>query len=149
MGEDKGYLSHLEDLIKDLDLKGSDIVFTGPLYGEDKLEAYADADVYVLPSRYEMFPVTILEAWAAGNPVITTNKCGISDMVKEAGIVVEYDKNSLAEAIIKIITDDELAEKYVKKGTLILKTLSWENIGQKIEKTYEDAINEHNYSLRG
>ncbi len=140
VGEDKGFLNHLKCLIKNLNITDSEIIFTGPLFDEDKLEAYLDADVYVLPSRYEMFPMTVLEAWNAGNPVITTNKCGISDIVKGAGIVAKYDKNSLAESIIKIITNKELTEKYTNNGKVILKNLKWENIVQKIEENYSGLI---------
>ena len=140
VGGDDGFKKNLETQINKMNFSPSDIVFTGSLFDQDKLEAFIDADVYVLPSKYEMFPMTILEAWNAGTPVITTKNCGISDMVRKAGIVVDYNADSLAEGIIKIITDKELSDKCKNNGKIILETLSWENIGQKLEKLYLDCI---------
>jgi len=50
---DDGYLGELEALTKGLKIKGNALI-VGSLYGRDKLEAYTDANVYVLPSRYEI-----------------------------------------------------------------------------------------------
>lgn len=50
-GPDGGYLSQIQQKIHELRIE-NDVIFTGPLYNKDKLEAYIDADIYVLPSRY-------------------------------------------------------------------------------------------------
>jgi len=65
VGPDDEYLGELRALVKALRMEDK-VLITGPLYGEDKLEAYVDADVYVLPSRYETFPMG-LEAYACGS----------------------------------------------------------------------------------
>lgn len=78
------------------------VVFTGPLYGEDKLGAYVDADVYVLPSLYEIFSLTVLEACLCETPVIVTDRCGLSAFLrKNGGCVVSYDRAALAGAICR------------------------------------------------
>lgn len=56
VGPDDGYLSELQALIKALRIEDN-VLITGPLYGWDKLKAYVDADVYVLPSRYEIWGI--------------------------------------------------------------------------------------------
>ena len=61
------------------------MIFTGPLYDEDKKAAFADADVFALPSRYENFGNAVAEAVASGVPVIVTNACGIHSLVRESG----------------------------------------------------------------
>jgi glycosyltransferase involved in cell wall biosynthesis len=94
-------------LIDELGIKDK-TTCTGPLYEDDKLAAYVDADVYVLPSRYEIFGNTVLEACACGTPVIVTDRCGVSDFVSEFGYVSSFDKKELKETIIKVLTDPSL-----------------------------------------
>ena len=82
------------------------VLLVGPLYGEDKLSAYVDADVYVLPSTYETFPVTILEAYACSKPVIASNVGSLNDLVIEdvTGLLVEVGSaDKLAQSYYKII----------------------------------------------
>ena len=64
---------HQEELMALTDRLGVRRVrFEGPLYGEDKWRAYAEAEIVVLPTRHENFGVVVAEALAAGTPVITT-----------------------------------------------------------------------------
>ena len=142
VGPDDGYLI---DLKKQIELLGmeKDTLITGPLIGQDKLAAYVDADVYVLPSRYETFPLTVMEAWACGTPVIVTRNCGISDMVDQCGLVAECDKDHLKEAINLIISNKELRHKYGSNGRgKVLKRLTLDNSVSQIENLYLKAIAE-------
>ena len=50
----------------------SRVRLVGPLYGEDKLKAYRQADIFVLPTLNENFAMTVAEALAQGTPVIST-----------------------------------------------------------------------------
>ncbi len=141
VGPDDGFLSILKRQIEGLKI-GNKILFTGPIYGRDKLEAYVDADVYVLPSVYETFPTTVLEAWACGTPVIITDRCGIADIVDgRAGCVVEYDKDQMRNAIIKILSDEELRRGFREEGRKLVKNeFGWEGVVLDIEKIYLSLI---------
>ena len=139
-GPDDGFLPMLKKQIEDLKI-GDKILFTGPLYKRDKLEAYVDADVYVLPSVYETFPNTVLEACACGTPVIVTDRCGIADFVEKVGYVVEYDKDQLREAIFKVLNDEGLRRRFGEEGRKwVRKDFGWDKVVRKVEEIYEDCI---------
>ncbi len=140
VGPDDGFLSTLKNLVQDLKI-GDKVLFTGLLYERDKLEAYVDADVYVLPSMYETFPSTVLEAWACGTPVITTDRCGIADIVSKVGFVVKYDIEQIQNAIFEILSDDKLRKKFGAKGLkLVEEEFSWNTVIRKIETLYETVL---------
>ena len=139
VGPDDGFLSALKVQIEDLKI-GDKIIFTGSLYGMDKIEAYVDADVYVLPSVYETFPMTVLEACACNKPMIVTDRCGISDMVEKVGLVVEYDKEQLCDAMFKMLSDDGLRQRFGEKGRRMVKNeFEWNEIVKMVERLYENA----------
>lgn len=140
-GQDHGYLHEIKSLIKKLNIDDA-VIFTGFLSGENKLSAYVDADVYVLPSIYETFPVTVLEACACGTPVIVTDQCGIADVVDgKIGYVVDCDKDKLRKAIFKILSDDGLRKRFTEEGRrLVMDEFEWDGIVKKIEKVYLNLI---------
>jgi len=139
-GPDDGYLSTIQEQIQRLKLNRKPLI-TGPLYGRDKLAAYVDADVYVLPSIYEAFPNTILEAWACGTPVIVTDSCAISSVAQHAGIVVKRDPIDLARAIKRLILDEKLRNQCCKNGkSLINNEFNLESVITEIEGSYRQVI---------
>jgi glycosyltransferase involved in cell wall biosynthesis len=140
VGPDSGYLSQLTKLVQQLDLCDK-VIFTGPIYGQEKLKAYVDSDVYVLPSIYEAFPNTVLEACACGTPVIVTSGCGICDTIREIGLVVNYDKDELKTAIFNILSDESLRMRLGNSGrSLVFNQFSWPIIAKQIENAYNAAI---------
>jgi glycosyltransferase involved in cell wall biosynthesis len=141
VGADDGFLSMLKKQIEDLNINNR-ILFTGLLPEKDKLRAYVDADVYVLPSVYETFPVTVLEACICGTPVIVTDRCGTANIVNDnnVGYVVEYNKDQLQDAIFKILTDVELRRYLGESGKkLVREKLSWDIVVEQLEKIYGDV----------
>ena len=136
-GPDDGYLSSLKKMVAELKI-GDGVVFTGPLYGQEKLQAYTDADVCVLPSSYEIFGITILEAWACGKPVIVTDRCGLANAVKEgAGLVVPYDREELAKALLNIIDNESLRTGFGRQGRkLVEEKYNWSKITVQLENIY-------------
>lgn len=141
VGPGDGFLSTLKKQIEDLKI-GDKILFTGPLYERDKLKAYVDADVYILPSVYETFPVTVLEACACGTPVIITDWCSIADIVgNKVGYVIEYDKDQLRDAMLEALSDDGLKRRFGEESKRLVEEFGWDEIVRKIENVYKRAQN--------
>lgn len=139
-GPDNEYTLTLKKQVQELKIEDK-VLFTGPLYDAEKIKAYVDADVYVLPSRYETFPNTVLEACACGTPVIITDRCGIADIVEKVGHVVEYDKEQLRYALFKMMSDDELRRRFGEEGRLLVREkFEWEKTAEQIENIYTDII---------
>ena len=141
-GPDDGFLDEIKALIKKLRIK--DILLTGPLYGRDKLEAFVDSEVYVLPSRYETFPNTILEAYACSKPVIASNVEAISDIVlhKKTGLLFKVgDIKDLAYAIAYVLTHPVEALEMGREANKFVKdNFSIERIINLFEMLYEKIL---------
>ena len=141
VGPDGGYLPSLKKLVGELKISDK-VLFTGPLYGEKKLEAYVDADVYVLPSVYETFPVSVLEACTCGTPVIVTDRCGIADVIDgQVGLVVTYDKNQLQDALQRVLSDDQMRQRFGNGGkSLVREKSNWSKITELMESVYLSCL---------
>jgi glycosyltransferase involved in cell wall biosynthesis len=140
-GPDDGYLSELLDLVRQLKLENR-VLLPGPCYGEDRLKAYVDADVYVLPSVYEVFGITLLEAWACGIPVVTTDRCGLAEWVhKRGGYVVPYDANALRHALGLLLASESLRKQFGEAGRrLVEEEFTWSGTVERMEDIYREAL---------
>jgi glycosyltransferase involved in cell wall biosynthesis len=103
------YQSHLTELAKQHGVLDRTL-FTGMLYGRDRVAAMVDASVFVLPSHQENFGIVVIEALAAGTPVIISDQVNIHQQISDAqlGQVVPVDVNAITNAIDRYLTDDAL-----------------------------------------
>jgi glycosyltransferase involved in cell wall biosynthesis len=107
VGPDDGYLIGLTDLVTSLGLS-KHVTIVGPLYGEAKLEAYVAASVFVLPSRYEAFSYSVLEAMACGVPMIISKACAISSFLEDnTCLIVDPFNESLELALKNMLLDEK------------------------------------------
>ena len=142
--DEKNYKKEIELKIVNCKLKiGKDVIFTDMLIGEDKISAYRESDVFVLPSYSENFGMAVVEAMACGLPVIITKGVGISKEVEKAGagIVIEKDKKQLTEAILKILENPQLGKKMGENGRKLVETeFSSEKVAEKWIEEYSNLI---------
>jgi len=112
-------------------------------YLSDELVAlfYAKADAFVYPSYYEGFGLPVLEAMTLGTPVITANTSSLPEVAGEAAILVDpNDPTSLAEAILKVLSDSQLRGELVDKGKERAKLYTWERTAKETLKAYKSLL---------
>ncbi len=145
--DDENYKKEIELKIENCKLKISkDVIFTGMLIGDDKIAAFQGSDVFALPSYSENFGMAAVEAMACVLPVVITKGVGISEKVRQsgAGLVVEKDVNQVAEAILKILNNSDLAKKMGEDGRrLIEQEFSGEKVAGKFLKEYNEILQEY------
>jgi len=135
-----GYRAYLEKRARESCVEAR-VLFTGPLYDEDKKAALADADVFALPSRYENFGNAVAEAMASGVPVIVTNSCGIHSLVRDrAGLVIAPNKEELADALRQLIYDGKLHRRLKEGCPGVVDQLSWDRLTEQMEGYYAEAM---------
>lgn len=143
-GPDIGYGHELRKLARELKVE-KHVIFTGALTRYALKEALSAADIFTCPSIYEPFGIVVLEAMAAGKPIVASRTGGIVDMIRdgETGLLFEIrDANQLAKAIIRLIKHEKLAETLSNSSKRNVKNYSWRVVAEKTKSTYETILNE-------
>ncbi|MCC6019418.1 MAG: glycosyltransferase family 4 protein, partial [Candidatus Verstraetearchaeota archaeon] len=140
VGPDDGYLSEARNLANSLGLYNS-VMFIGFISRKDKLRALVDADVFITPSFYG-FPMTFLEACAVGTPIVTTSLGDKLEWIDgNTGFIAQPIARDIAEAIYRIISDDELRRRFSRNCLEIVKSeFSIEKVVERLEKVYEEVF---------
>lgn len=116
------------------------VIFTGPLQGEQLAQQYRNSYALVLPSisSAESFGIVLIEAMASGLPVIGSNRGGIPGVIDDNvnGILVTpRNPQSIADAIKKLLNDPEYARKLGRQGRMkVMKEFVWDNNAEKFKK---------------
>jgi glycosyltransferase involved in cell wall biosynthesis len=110
---------------------------------DDELaKLYSSADVMICPSWYESFPLFPLEGMACGAPVITT-PYGVEDYAfheRNCLIVPPRDPKALANAILRLLDDESLREKFRKEGPKTAKQFTWDKTVDRVEKLFKEVL---------
>jgi glycosyltransferase involved in cell wall biosynthesis len=135
-----GYVDLLRQRAKTAGVE-SRVIFTGPLYDDQKFQVLADSDIFMLPSRYENFANSAAEAIASGMPVIISDRCGISSLVEgRAGLVIPVDTAALAKAIETLLTDKVMYQKFQQGCPAVTAELGWDRLSEQQEGYYARAM---------
>jgi glycosyltransferase involved in cell wall biosynthesis len=135
-----GYRARLEACARNSGV-GARVLFTGPVYGEEKNSLFADADIFALPSRYENFANVAAEAIAQNVPVIITPSCGICSLVDgRAGLVVVPEREALAAALKQLIHDKSLYARLKEGCREVTSQLSWDRLTEQMENYYKEVL---------
>jgi glycosyltransferase involved in cell wall biosynthesis len=137
-----GHRKILEQMISEFDL-GHEIKFTGPLYGEDKAAALSHADAFILPSFSEGLPVSVLEAWSYGLPVVMTPQCNIPEGFDTGAAISVYpETKSIEDGLFKLfeMRNEELNTVGQKGRSLVEEKFTWKRIARDMRSVYEWVI---------
>lgn len=127
----------IKNFVSDIDLD-QDVKFSGYVIGDEVLPLLQHAEFVVIPSLFEGFGMVMLEAFAAGVPVIASNTGSLPEMADGAAMLVDpADTKALADAISEMASDKELRQSYAKKGMLRSRDFSWERNARETMEIYK------------
>ena len=119
---------------------GRSVVFLGPQFGAEKSECYRACDAFILPSLSEGLPMTVLEAWAYGKPVLMTPECNLPEGFSAvAALRIGPSPEEIADGLRNLIkmSDDDRIAMGARGRDLVGKNFSWPRIGEQMRAVYE------------
>ena len=154
---DDGYFEQIEDPITGEDINGTNLApglqamadelgvsasvsFLGPQFGEEKEALLRSVNAFILPSFSEGLPMSVLEAWAYGVPVLMTDFCNIPDGFSVgAAIRIAPEPQSILDGLENLVasTDAELESIGVKGRKLVEEKFTWPIIAAEMKAVYE------------
>ncbi len=129
----------LQELVNELDL-GNQVIFGGRVPNEKVSEYMVASDIFVLPSLSEGFPNVVLEAMAAGLPVVASKVGGLPEIIKDGknGFLVEpKNPEQIAEKVMLLLRDEELRKRVSRNNKEKAKHYSWDSVVEKLEEIYK------------
>jgi phosphatidyl-myo-inositol alpha-mannosyltransferase len=120
-----------------------DVEFLGRLTDHDKARFFASADIFCSPATgQESFGVVLLEAMAAGVPIVASDIHGYKNVVQRdvQGILVEpRNHRALAAALYKLANDEELRHRMGEAGRAMAPDFSWDRVTERIVDFYHEV----------
>jgi glycosyltransferase involved in cell wall biosynthesis len=115
-----------------------------PFLSRDAMPAlYASHDIFVFPSLVEGMPLTLLEAMAGAMPVVTTNTCGMSDLIdNEANglLVPAADAAALGNAVDRLRSSVDLRRALGLRAQESARRYTWDLIARQLEHVFQLAV---------
>ena len=133
-----GHQRALEELVEARQMRDS-VCFCGPLHGRDKAAAYAAAQAFTLPSHSEGLPMTVLEAWSYGVPVLMTAACNLPEgFAEDAAVEIATDPDTLAQALTQFFqrSEEDRSALGQRGRSLAARKFSWSRIADEMLSTY-------------
>jgi phosphatidylinositol alpha-mannosyltransferase len=139
---DGGLLDDCEKLVKRLNL--ADVFFEGHVPGPQLPGYFQRADLVVVPSTgNESFGIVLVEAMAAGTPVVASRIDGFKTLVQDrrTGVFAEpRDPDSLATASLSVLESGEFRQELIENGLELARRYDWQNVAGDLLRYYEGLL---------
>ena len=107
----------------------------------DLVARYNAATVFVLPSHFEGFGLTVLEAMACGAPAIISGRGSLPEIAGGAALVIDPDDpERLADTLERVLTDESLQSELRNNGLARVKEFSWERCARETLMVYDKVL---------
>ncbi|MDD3498083.1 MAG: glycosyltransferase family 1 protein [Candidatus Moranbacteria bacterium] len=127
-------------IAKDLGL-GKDVIFTGYVIGDELVPLLKGAEFFILPSLYEGFGMTVLEAFATGVPTIVSEAGSLKEVAGDASYFINpIDTEGIAEAMEKFSQDGSLRDIFRQKGFEQVKKFDWNKVAKETIEVYNQIV---------
>ena len=126
-------------------LRLQNVEFVGRIPPEEMPKIYDRADVYLNSPSVDNMPISIIEAFACGLPVVSTNAGGIPYIVengKTGLLVADNDHRALADAALSLFADQEMAARLVAAAREEVGKYSWKNVRKEWLQSYAELVSE-------
>jgi glycosyltransferase involved in cell wall biosynthesis len=117
------------------------VLFTGYFPSEDLAALYSAAEALIYPSLIEGFGFPILEAFACGTPVITSDRTSLPEVAGDAALLVNPDSSAdLAAAMVRLVAQGGLRERLIRRGAQRVKSFTWDQTAEKTLAVYREVL---------
>jgi glycosyltransferase involved in cell wall biosynthesis len=121
------------------------VTFAGPVAPGEIWRYYADADIYVQTPDIDNMPTSVLEAFASGLPVVSTDAGGVPVMVADGihGLLAPLDDDeAVADRVIRLLQDPALAERIAEAAYATTDVLVWDRVRDRWIDVYRQLLRE-------
>ena len=141
VGEDFGFQPQLLSLVKKLNLTAH-VHFLGSLSRQQLIGAYQHADLFVHPSSYEAFGIVVIEAMAAGLPIIARHTSAIPYVAPHhKSALLFHNQSELTQNILTILSDIKQAQALTENAyQRVLNNFTWDMAQKKVTDLYADLV---------
>lgn len=140
--DDGGHEQRLRSMVAELGLE-NEVSFAGPVYGDVKDELLRKANAFILPSLSEGLPVSVLEAWAYGLPVLMTRECNLPDGFEAgAAIEVEPGRDGVLHGLTRLalMSEEDMMAMGRRGRKLVEDNYSWGDVTGRMIAVYKRII---------
>ena len=131
-------------------LDAVDVVFYGPAFGVEKEALFRSADAFVLPSFSEGLPMSVLEAWSYGLPVVMTPECNLPEgFAKQAALEIRSGEGSFQGSDFSFqnglrslieMTEAQRWEMGMRGRKLVEDRFTWPKVAEQMKEVYESLL---------